>query len=139
MAERLLQQALAKEEAPLNEIAVISAGVSAYPDCPATSHAVKAVEVDGIDLSDHRSQYLDRKMVKEASLILVMTEMHRIAIEEEHGNLETPVLLWREFMPTDRQVADPYGFALGTYKDTREAIAEAIPSIVDYIKKELVK
>jgi len=139
MAERLLQQALAKEAAPLNEIEVISAGVAAYPDCPPTNHAVKAVEVDGIDLQDHRSQYLTREMINGASLILVMTEMHRIAIEEEHGKVTPPVLLWREFMETDRQVADPYGFNLGTYKDTREAIVEAIPSIVDYIKKELVK
>lgn len=135
MAERLLQKGLV--EAQIKDIKVISAGVSAYEGYPASSYGVEVISELGIDMRDHRSQPLTKKMIDEASLILVMTHLHKLVIEEDFGPVKTPIMLWREFRPTQKQVTDPYGADRETYKHSRDLIAEAVPDWVEWVKKNL--
>jgi len=133
MAEAFLKKALV--DAGVEGVEVVSAGVAAYDGSPATSLSARAMAEKGYDLSAHRSQSLTRKMVGEASLILVMTTMHKIAIEEEFGKVSTPVFLWRERRPAEKQIADPWGGNYETYKIARDAIAEAVSDWVDVVQE----
>ncbi len=137
MAERLLAKAL--REAGITDPEVISAGVSAYDGNAASSYSVKALDELGVDLSGHKSQLLTKKMVEEASLILVMTQMHKLAIEEEFGPVKTPIFLWREYRTGHKQVSDPYGADYEIYKESRDAIIEAVEDWVKYVKEYLLK
>lgn len=135
MGEALLAHALAAEESPLNEIKVSSAGVSAYPGDTASINSIKSLSKVGLDISNHRSRRFSGHMLESSIAILVMTEGHRSIIRSMYPDSDTPVLLFRELMNADEtQVPDPYGADLRSYDETRDAIAEAIPSIIEYLK-----
>jgi protein-tyrosine-phosphatase len=138
MAERLLQHALIAEEAPLNTYKVNSAGVSAYVGDPASHNSVKALEEVGLDLSDHRSRPLTDQLIDISDLILTMTSGHLEIIRMGNPDLATPVYRFREWIPTgSKEVRDPFGGQLEIYLETRDHIAEAIPSILNYLKTEV--
>lgn len=139
MGARLLAHALAAEDGPLKEVNVTSAGVSAYTGDAPARHSVKALKKVGLDLSDHRSRRLSGEMVDQALAIIVMTEAHREQIRSLFPGLTTPVLLFREHMGNnvDPQVPDPFGEELGAYEETRDALAEAVPSLVAFLRERL--
>lgn len=139
MAERLLDKAL--RDAGIEGIEVHSAGVGAYDGNHASSYSVKALKELGIDLSDHRSKMLTANMLREASLVLVMTKTHKMAIEEDFPDLKSnlDIWLWREFRPSEKQVADPYGADFDSYKVALKAIMEATDDWVKYTKEKLEK
>ena len=134
IAEGLLRKALAA--AGLSSVEVVSAGVSAYDGMPASPYAVKAAERVGTDIKAHHSQQLTPDLVKKAGLILVMTKMHKMMVQQEFGPVKAPIFLWREHMESDQQIPDPYGCDEEVYRKCLDSIAEAVPDWVDYIKKQ---
>ena len=92
-----------------------------------------------IDLSDHLSKRLNLEMIQSSIAIFVMTESHRALIHMTYENLETPVYLMREFLEgEDDQIPDPFGQSMEIYRYSRQSMEEAVPSIVKFLKKELV-
>jgi protein-tyrosine-phosphatase len=138
MAERLLQHALEGQADPLNTYKVISAGVSAFPGGTASRNAVVALKKVGLDLTDHRSRTLSDHLIEVSDLILTMTSSHADVIRMRFPGLEIPVCRFREWINSgSREVSDPCGGPLDLYLDTRDNLAEAIPSIIAYLKKNL--
>lgn len=142
MGAALLAHALAAEEPPLNQIQVMSAGMSAYLGDPASEHSIRAMEKVGLDLRPHRSRRFSPEILQQSLLVLAMTEGHRRMIRQLYGNDGPPVLLFRELMGGSQQeqdVPDPYGADLPYYLETRDSLAEAVPAIVAYLKEQLAK
>jgi protein-tyrosine-phosphatase len=141
MAEALLQHALRGQPEPLKSIKVISAGVAARHGERVSENSVTALKKVGINLSGHASQPLTRELVNDALAIFCMTESHRAMIEL---NFEPPpehLYLFRELMPppADPEIADPFGGPLKLYEACRDEMVEAIPSLVDFLKKLTAK
>ena len=141
MAEALLQHALRGQPEPLKSLKVISAGVAARHGEPVSENSVIALKKVGIDLSRHKAQPLSRELVNDALAIFCMTESHRTMIEL---NFEPPpehLYLLREFMPppADVEIADPFGGALNLYEACRDEMVEAIPSILEFLKRLTAK
>jgi protein-tyrosine-phosphatase len=141
MAEVLLQHALSGQPEPLKSLKVISAGVAAREGERVSENSVIALKKVGIDLSNHESQPLTRALVDGALAIFCMTESHRAMIEL---NFEPPpqhLYLFREFMPppADPEIADPFGGSLKLYEACRDEMVEAIPSLIDFLKKITAK
>lgn len=141
MGARLLAHALAAENEPLRSIRVTSAGVSAFTGDPAAENSVKVLKKVGLDLRDHRSRCLSEQMVNKALALIVMTDEHRALLHARIPDLTVPVVLYREHLPegANRQVPDPYGQSIEAYLETRDALAEAVPSLVAWLRKELEK
>ena len=140
MGERLLQHALAAETGELGEIEVISAGVSAFPGDQASRNAVQAMKRVGLDLSDHRSRPLSDQVLEISDLVLTMTTNHIDIIRMQNPDLEVPVYRFREWVSKgSREVPDPFGGSLPVYVETRDNLAEAIPSIIEFIKTQFAK
>jgi protein-tyrosine-phosphatase len=74
MAEGLLRHEL--EERRCDGVEVASAGTWAARGEPATDEAIAVCELNGIDLSSHRSSPLEPEAVDEADLMLGMTSVH---------------------------------------------------------------
>lgn len=135
MAERLLQHALASEAAPLSEYKVISAGVAAMPGDAASAHAITALKRVQLDLSDHRSRPLSDQLLEISDLILTMTSSHIDSITLFAPEIKSPVYRFREWTSgNDKEVIDPFGGPLNAYLETRDHLAEAIPSIIQFLK-----
>ena len=137
LGERLLEQALQKEEAPLCQLTVVSAGVAASPGYPASNFSVDVLNNEGIDLSGHRSQPLTQTLVDESLFILGMTDSHSDIIEAIFKTRKGQVRLFREFVGPGKnpEIPDPFGGNLNLYKETLDSIKEAIPSLIDFIRK----
>lgn len=138
MGECLLQNALAAEAAPLNEIKVLSAGVAAWHGDPASPNAIKALAKTGIEIKQHASQPLSNALLEKAFLVLGMTQSHLLALEAFPETKPDRAYLFREFLGGnfDSEIPDPYGQNLEAYRVCLDSMAEAIPSILNYLKSE---
>jgi Protein-tyrosine-phosphatase len=137
MAEKLLQHALAAEEPPLNQLEVVSAGVAAGLDEPASENSVAALRRVQIDLSQHRSQPLTSDLVERAFAIFGMTDSHLDLLRAYYEDLPEHVHLFREFLgeDEDNQIPDPFGQDFDAYKACLDSMVEAVPSLVQYLKQ----
>ncbi len=137
MAAALLQHALKAEDEPLKSLKVVSAGVSAYSGEPASVNSVRALKSVGLDISDHRSQGLSPSLADRSFAIFGMTQSHLMMIDLQHEEHTPHVYLLRQFMPDGSgfEIPDPFGQDLAAYESTRDSMVEAIPSVVDWLKK----
>lgn len=135
MAERLLAHALNAVNEPWADIKVLSAGVAAYAGDPASRNSVEALKKVGLDLSNHRSRPLSAELLEISDLVLTMTSDHLDSLQMTFPELEVPAYCFREWIPEgSSEVPDPFGGNLQSYLDTRDQIAEAIPSVIQFLK-----
>ncbi|MGB0335259.1 MAG: low molecular weight protein arginine phosphatase [Opitutales bacterium] len=139
MGERLLQHALAAEGSPLDQLEVVSAGVAAGYGDPASTNSIEALKKIQLDLSNHKSQPVTQSLIDQAFAIFGMTQSHIDILNHYHRNLPSRVHLFREFMSdgADQEIPDPFGQNFAAYAACLDSMAEAIPSIVTYLKKEI--
>ncbi|MGZ0655150.1 arsenate reductase/protein-tyrosine-phosphatase family protein [Coraliomargarita sp. W4R53] len=137
MAEKLLQHALAAEGAPLNQLEVASAGVAAGYGDAASANSVAALKKVKLDLTRHKSQPVTQDLIDRAFLILGMTPSHIDILQHYHTDLPR-LHLFREFMGEneDPEIPDPYGQNYAAYAACFDSMAEAIPSLIAYLKHE---
>ncbi len=138
MAEKLFEEGLAKSGSKQN-IKVFSAGISAMDGDKASDNSIVACKEVGIDLSEHRSAALTRATVENASAIFCMTESHR-ALLHMYFELpeDAPIFLMREFTEGgNKELPDPYGQNLDVYRACRDGMKESIPSLLNWVEKNL--
>lgn len=138
MAEKLFIDALEKAETQKN-IKVFSAGISAMDGDQASENSIQACEEIGLDLKDHRSAALTRGTAENASAIFCMTESHRALLQMYFDLPEkTQIFLMREFIEDgSKELPDPFGQSLEVYRDCRENMKEALPSLLNWVEKNL--
>jgi RpiB/LacA/LacB family sugar-phosphate isomerase len=117
------------------DVAVDSAGVAAMSGQPPSYHAVEALREKGLDISHYRSQPISDELVDKATHIFTMTQ----------GHLETIAMLFPEavektFLLTDfddfdagRDIVDPIGMGLDSYRECRDEIRESLPHLLQVI------
>src|SRR3954471_14635984 len=137
MAEGLLRHALAGQPEPLKSLKVISAGVAARPGEPLSENSVIALKKAGIDISGLCAKPLTQELLDNALVVFGMTESHRAIIRSRAKPVPPRLHLFREFLPppADQEIGDPYGGPLKVYEAARDEMVEAIPSIVEFLKK----
>ena len=140
MAEKLLQHALTGQDAPLNQIEIVSAGVAAGYGEPASANSVDALKKIKLDLGRHKSQPLTQDLIDRAFLILGMTQSHIDILSHYYTGLPERVHLFREFMGKGEtpEIPDPYGQNYAVYATCFDSMVEAIPSLVTYLKNEYI-
>lgn len=138
MAEKLLQHALSAEDAPLNQLEVVSAGVAAGYGDPASENSVAALRKVGLDLSEHKSQPLTQELLDRAFAVFGMTDSHLDILRHYFAQLPERVHLLRDFLDDGEhnQIPDPFGQDFDAYKACLDSMVEAIPSVVAYLKDE---
>ena len=137
MAAGLLQHALAAQAEPLRSLRVVSAGIAARNGEPVSENSVIALRKVGIDISKHVSQPLTQELLDQARIVICMTEAHRTMIQIQADPPPKHIYLVREFLPdgANREIPDPYGGPLSLYELCRDEMVEAIPSLVEVLRK----
>ena len=101
------------------DIEVASAGVNAVRGQPPSLHAVAALEAEGVDISNLRSQPLTSALIDRATHIFAMTGAHLETIHMLFPNGVEKSFLLREFEEPGttvwRDVPDPIGMSRDTY------------------------
>lgn len=116
LCNKLLAERLhcSPQELPQRGYRVLSAGLAAVPDDPATPEAIKAVEELGADLTGHASRPLTADLLTQADHVLTMTQGHMLALASRFARLGCrPRLL----DPAGRDISDPVGGDQEVYRE----------------------
>lgn len=132
MAEGIAKDLLKKENISAE---VSSAGVFATFGLSASENAVLALNEIGIDISKHISKPLSKEMLQDAYLVLTMTKSHKNAILSKYPQFSDKVFTLFEFIGEDKDVNDPFGRDLETYRKSAIEIKQAIEKIIKKIKE----
>lgn len=144
MAEGLLRSKLPKKLK--SKVIVESAGTMGINNSHASIEAVVALWEKDIDISKHRSKGVTSKLLKEADIIFVMAENHRIYLKNLFPDIRDNVFLLKTFdrdsnYKGDISIKDPIGGTIETYKDSRDAIEKEIdrimPRLIQLIEQTL--
>ncbi|MDA1078494.1 MAG: low molecular weight protein arginine phosphatase [Verrucomicrobia bacterium] len=138
MAERLFAHEVSKTDLP-KRIISYSAGLSAMDGDKASQNSIDACKELGLDISDHKSTGLTRTSLEEASVVFCMTESHRALINMYFDLPQGyPIFLMREFLEEgSKELPDPYGQDIEVYRECRDRMLEAIPSLMNWVEKNL--
>lgn len=122
--------AMMADIAEKNDLDVIadSAGVFAQIGECAADNAVSAMKKRGIDLSLHRTKPLTEELIDMADVILVMTEAHKLLIE---NMAKGKVYTLSEYAGSEGDISDPYGGDLEEYEETAEEINDLLVDIAE--------
>lgn len=140
MAEGILRHKLPPE---LQEhVLVRSAGTLGLKDERATPFAVLVAREHGVDISHHRSSPLERKLVRDADLILAMEPEHVEYVRREFPDAGDKVQLLTDFArPAEekrgRPIDDPIGMGLDVYRRTYEEIEAEIDRILPELERRV--
>lgn len=104
MAEALFRQSLSA--VGHSDCVVSSAGLGALIDYEADPQSCALMTSKGLDISNHRARQLDKALVREADLILVMESVHKQAIEDHMPSAKGKVFRLGEWGGFD--IPDPY-------------------------------
>lgn len=132
MAEYLLRHRLGRGSG----WTVCSAGVAGCHGVPASRPAIQALKEKGIDLTPHQSQPVNRELVDEASLIVVMTASHLMQLRAVFPSAIEKSFLLKSFAAEGRggDVEDPIGAAVEVYREVRDEIEAALPELMAFMK-----
>src|SRR5580704_2572965 len=118
---------------------VISAGVGALEGQPPSSHAVRALNELGIDISNLRSRVLSPELVDEADYIFGMTHSHVDQVNLLFPQAAEKTFLLREFDETldefEKDISDPIGGSYETYAYCRDQIEQGIFDMLNFLEQ----
>lgn len=122
MAEGLFRAHGGEEQTGL---AAASAGLFTQDGLPASDNAVTAAKELGADISAHRSRMLTHEMAQSARYLVCMTGAHYDRVCELFPDCADKV-----FTLTQRDVSDPFGGDLDTYRSAASEIDAGVRSII---------
>lgn len=127
-----LAEGIAKKIFPLRtecSVEIKSAGSSALEGMTASGHAIEVARRHDVDISGHGSRLLNRTDVREADLIVAMTQKHR----ETVGILDPAALaytvLLTDFCDENGDVPDPIGGGIDEYQRVFNLIDRCIEEL----------
>lgn len=137
MAAALFRHALNAQDDSLKTLKVSSAGVSAFPGQAASQNSVDALKKVNIQLANHKSQGLSQELVDNTLAFFCMTDSHLAMLNYQIDPPPPNAFLMRQFIGDgiDDQIPDPFGGVLREYEACRDSMVEAIPSLIEVVKK----
>jgi protein-tyrosine phosphatase len=120
MAKFLLQDMIQKDKK--SDVEVLSAGLGVYAPMPISHHAYTLLSEKSIDPSSHYSMAFTPDLVEEDSLILTMSLSHKEAILARYPFLSKQTYALFEYVNAGRNISDPFGGSLETYRQTLSEI-----------------
>jgi len=132
MAEYMLRKRLG----PGTEWDVISAGTAAGYGMRASEEAVHVLGEVGIDLGPHRSRPVEKALVDDASVVVVMTAGHREQMKALFPGIAEKLFLLKSFSAGGQggDVEDPIGGSPGEYRKVRGELESAMPELVSFLQ-----
>lgn len=132
-----LAAAVARREAAargLRDVAVESAGVSAWDGAPPSDGAMLVALERGLDVGAHRARRLTRELLQDADLVLTMSDQHAEAAARLGGGERVHLLSrFATRGVSHGGIADPYGGDLDAYRDTADALERHVHALFDRI------
>lgn len=115
-----------------------SAGVSARKGLEMAPYAREVLDEIGVRPGKHRSRRIERPMLEDADLVLVMGARHAARIEALIGPSDKVHLLGRfAGEESGDEVPDPYGLTLFAYRASARQINDYVERALGRMEREL--
>lgn len=117
---------------------ILSGGLFAMEGEPASTNAVQALSEMGIDISAHTAKNVHEQVIRDADLILTMTQAHKDMLIARFGReaaQKTDTLMSYAGMGTD--VADPFGAGIDVYRQCAKTLEAALTAAFDKMRRSL--
>jgi protein-tyrosine-phosphatase len=141
MAEGIAKKIAAEHN--VDNFQIGSAGTSAINGLPATDYAIAAAKHWDVDISEHHSRALNKKLVKASDIILAMGSEHVEAVLALDRSAAQRVYMLKGFPKPynamQERIEDPIGGSLEQYNQTflemDEVIRKNFPHIIELSQK----
>lgn len=137
MAEGLLIKMLGSH---VHDFYVHSAGIEAVDGFPSTPATLKALKEEGVDMSSHRSRRLTLEMIKAATKIYVMEQIHKDWVLRMSPEAKHKVSLLSAFSSEPAEetmdIPDPIRMSDNFYKNVLVAIRGCVENLVISLVKD---
>jgi L-threonylcarbamoyladenylate synthase len=133
MAEALFKRRLADrlgcviDQLPARGFVVSSAGISAYPDDPATPESAEVLRDLGVDLSAHRSRPCSADLIARADDVIAMTRSHLLTLVSKYPVLNGALRL---LCGPDGDLDDPIGGGPDVYRKCAETVHQHVDRLL---------
>jgi len=134
MAKGLLEKRL--REKKRSGVEVLAAGVMMGGGFGATDETRELLKAEGIDVSQHRSQGINKDIIRKSDIILVMERFHEERVLQMVPEAKNRVFLLKEFAKikdNNLDIEDPIGKDEVFYRQTFAVIKEAIERVSEII------
>lgn len=132
MAAAMLRQILREYGADLEQFHIVTAGLAAASGWPASPGAVYAMQLRGLDISEHRSQAVNRDLVEKADIILAMTRAQREHLLDKYPEHMLKInTLAGMAGENGLDILDPFGMDAVKYVESANEIKRLLLNIAD--------
>lgn len=118
----------AEEKLRQHDVDILSAGVAAADNLPASSHAIQILERRGIDLSQHLSRQVTHEMLDKSDHIFAMTPGHLDVLMQARPDLQGRMRLLKD---DGAGISDPIGGTMADYQHCASEITDCLQFIVE--------
>ncbi len=147
-AEGILKKVLKQNR--IDNVEVSSAGTFRLQNAPASLFAMEVARIRNVDLSQHRSRELTRKMIEQADLILAMSQEHLDFIKRIDKEAKDKAYLLKAFPQLNLGsnedqnqgvlfIKDPMGGSLDDYEhsflEIEKEIDRILPELLSLVTK----
>jgi len=112
-----------------------SAGIMASNLSPVSVNAVDALKDLNLDISDHKSQPVNKKLIDESDYIFVMTQAQKKFLDQKFFYAKDKIFLIYDFAcGKNYDIIDPFGCDLKIYKECADELKDLIDLLAQRIK-----
>lgn len=122
MAEAMLRE-------KFGDVAEVSSRGLMATGAGASYESIEAMRELGYDISDHVSRRLTPDDVRDADLILTMTESHKKIINAAVPDSADKVFTLCEYAGISGNIEDPYGLGISEYRECALKIKKAVEAM----------
>lgn len=134
MAAAMLRQILEERGADSEQYQIITAGLGAGTGWPASPGAIYAMQLENLDISHHRSQALNRDMVKSADMVLTMTAMQRQCLVDKYPDHMLKINTLAQVVGEQgTDILDPFGQDAVKYVESAREIKRLLLKLADLV------
>ncbi len=112
----------------------ISAGLSTIPGWPVSEHTVTALREFGIDAEGMTSRPVNRKLLKDVSLVITMTTMQREWLRRAAPELKEKIISMADISEHSHDIADPFGETIVSYRRVRDELSEMLDDLYLFLQ-----
>lgn len=131
LAERYLRAALGDRD--VEDVTVRSAGLGKYEGRSSPSDAVSVADRYDVDLSDHRSERVDERLVEDSDVIFVMDYNNYHSCVTRYPEAADRTFFLRPFADGEVAISDPHGSDAGQFHEVYGTIVEAVDAVLDAV------
>lgn len=138
MAAALFLKLLEEKSAGLSDnFEVLSAGIFACDGMRASQEAIEAMQKENIDLTSHTSQMLYPDLVRDADLILAMTEDHKRILVDRFPEEKSKIYTLMEYAGLKGEISDPFGRGQEEYLKTAAQLKQVLVQVIENLLEQM--